>query len=133
MKYQGQSTDESEEPGEFLETFDLLDENDDEQPDRRPLEPMEDFDIVSEDTDEQCDAHRTAQEAHASVSAPVQPPMNDSYHHGMRVRALHMKTVWHDVVTGGTTSPSGPRSWTSRRLSVARACLCFQAVRVPGA
>ena len=56
MKYQGQSTDELEEPGEFLETFDLLDENDDEQPDRRPLEPMEDFDIVSEDTDEQCDA-----------------------------------------------------------------------------
>lgn len=100
MKYQGQSTDELEEPGEFLETFDLLDENDDEQPDRRPLEPMEDFDIVSEDTDEQCDAHRTAQEAHASVSAPVQPPMNDNYHHGMRVRALHMKTVWHDVVTG---------------------------------
>ena len=100
MKYQGQSTDELEEPGEFLETFDLLDENDDEQPDRRPLEPMEDFDIVSEDTDEQCDAHRTAQEAHASVSAPVQPTMNDNYHHGMRVRALHMKTVWHDVVTG---------------------------------
>ena len=100
MKYQGQSTDELEEPGEFLETFDLLDENDDEQPDRRPLEPMEDFDIVSEDTDEQCDAHRTAQEAHASVSAPVQPTMNDNYHHGMRVRALHMKTVCHDVVTG---------------------------------
>ena len=38
MKYQGQSTDELEEPGEFLETFDLLDENDDEQPDRRPLD-----------------------------------------------------------------------------------------------
>lgn len=74
MKYQSQSTDEFEEPGEFLETFDLLDENDDEQPDRRPIEPMEDFDIVSEDTDEQCDAHRTAQEAHASVSAPVRPP-----------------------------------------------------------
>ena len=52
MKYQSQSTDEFEEPGEFLETFDLLDENDDEQPDRRPIEPMEDFDIVSEDTDD---------------------------------------------------------------------------------
>lgn len=89
---------EREEVLEGLNFFDEQDEDDvDDEPGHRVVEPIEDFDLV-EDEDE---------DGRLGTSRPEPALAPDAlshalfHHHGMRANALHMKTVWRDVVTEG--------------------------------
>ena len=89
---------EREEVLEGLNFFDEQDEDDvDDEPGHRVVEPIEDFDLV-EDEDED---GRLGTSRPESALAPDALGHALFHHHGMRANALHMKTVWHDVVTEG--------------------------------
>ena len=89
---------EREEVLEGLNFFGEQDEDDvDDEPGHRAVEPIEDFDLV-EDEDED---GRLGTSRPEPALAPDALSQTLFHHHGMRANALHMKTVWRDVVTEG--------------------------------
>ena len=89
---------EREEVLEGLNFFDEQDEDDvDDEPGHRVVEPIEDFDLVEDEDEDGCLGTSRPE----SALAPDALSHALFHHHGMRANALHMKTVWHDVVTEG--------------------------------
>ena len=86
-----------EEREEILESLNYFDDADDDKPGHREVEPLDDFDLLEdEDEDERSGTPRLEM-----ALAPDALSHTLFHHHGMRANALHMKTVWRDVVTEG--------------------------------
>lgn len=93
---------EREEVLEGLNFFDEQDEDDvDDEPGHRVVEPIEDFDLVEDEDEDEDEDGRLGTSGPEPALAPDALNHALFHHHGMRANALHMKTVWRDVVTEG--------------------------------
>ncbi|MCI5949804.1 MAG: threonine/serine exporter family protein [Parolsenella sp.] len=83
---------------EGINMFDGADDADeDDVPGHRTLESLDDFDIIDDEPD--AATARLATARTVKHTRTIQSPV--VHHHGVRTNALHMKTVWKDVVEAG--------------------------------